>query len=173
MRAGKTILIVLVLLLGGCSEAGLRTATGVYTHTNASIDSDTKIAWIKGPTDTKYFAEYGSSGYADVFLRTFVKDGHNTHQLYVAFRDEDWIYFDRAYDIKGNELRFIEIKRQEVTAGITEHFAATLSDDYLESATRQGLEVKFVGERGERKVYIRPHYVKGYLKKYIKLTAPK
>ena len=173
MRAGKTILIVLVLLLGGCSEAGLRTATGVYTHTSSSIDSDAKIAWIKGPTDKKYFADYGTSGYADVFLRTLVKDGHDTHQLYVAFRDEDWVYFSRAYDSNGNELKFIEIKRQKVTAGITEHFAATLSNDYLESATRKGLEVRFVGKRGEREVYIRPHYVKGYLKKYRELTATK
>ena len=173
MRAGKTILIVLVLLLGGCSEAGLRTATGVYTHTNASINSDAKIAWIKGPTDKKYFADHGASGYADVFLRTLVKDGHDTHQLYVAFRDEDWVYFSRAYDSKGNELKFIEIKRQKVTAGITEHFAATLSNDYLESATRKGLEVRFVGKRGEREVHIRPHYVKGYLKKYRELTATK
>ncbi len=70
---------------------------GVYTHTSASIDSDAKIAWIKGPTDTKYFAEYGSSGYADVFLRTLVRDGPDTHQLYVAFRDEDWVYFNRAF----------------------------------------------------------------------------
>ncbi len=48
-----------------------------------------------------------------------------------------------------------------------------LSDGYLKSATRKGLEVKFVGKRGERKVYIQPHYVKGYLKKYRELTAPK
>jgi len=173
MRAGKTILIVLILLLGGCSEAGLRTATGVYTHTNASMDSDEKIAWIKGPTDKKYFADHGTSGYADVFLRTLVKDGHDTHQLYVAFHDEDWVYFSSAYDSNGNELKFREIKRQKVTAGITEHFAATLSDDYLESATHKGLEVRFVGKRGERKVYMRPHYVKGYLKKYRELTATK
>lgn len=173
MRAGKTILIALVLLLGGCPEAGLRTAKGVYTHTNASIDSDEKTAWIKGPTDKKYFADHGTSGYADVFLRTLVKDESETHQLYVAFYDEDWVYFSRAYDSKGNELTFIEIKREEVTGGITEHFAATLSDDYLESARRKGLEVKFVGKRGERAVYMRPHYVKGYLKKYRELTAPK
>jgi hypothetical protein len=171
MRAGKTILMVLVLLLGGCTEAGLRTATGVYTHTNAAITSDGKRAWIQGPTDKIYFANYGASGYADVFLRTLVKDKHDTHQLYVAFRDEDWVYFSRAYDSKGNELKFIEIKRRQVTGGITEHFAATLSDDYLQSATRKGLEVKFVGKRGERQVSLRPHYVKGYLKKYRELTA--
>ena len=173
MKAGKTILIALVLVLGGCSEAGLRTATGVYTHTNASTDSDKKIAWIKGPTDKKYFADYGASGYADVFLRTLVRDGHDTHQLYVAFHDQDWVYFDRAYDSKGNELTLTQIKREKVTVGITEHFAAKLSDDYLKSATRKGLEVKFVGKRGERKVYMRPHYVKGYLKRYRELTAPK
>jgi hypothetical protein len=173
MRAGKTILIALVLLLGGCSEAGLRTAKGVYTHTNASIDSDAKTAWIKGPTDKKYFADYGASGYADVFLRTLVKDESDTHQLYVAFYDQDWVYFSKAYDSNGNELTFIEIKRQQVTGGITEHFAATLSDDYLRSAARKGLEVKFVGKRGEREVYIRSHYVKGYLKKYREITVPK
>jgi hypothetical protein len=100
-------------------------------------------------------------------------DKRSHRQLYVAFHDEDWVYFSRAYDSNGNELKFIEIKREEATAGITEHFAATLSDDYLESATRKGLEVKFVGKRGERKVYMRPHYVKGYLKKYRELTAPK
>ena len=173
MRAGKIILIVLVLLLGGCPEAGLRTATGVYTHTSAAIDSDGNRAWIKGPTDKKYFADYGASGYADVFLRTLVKDESDTHQLYVAFYDEDWIYFGRAYDSSGNELKFIEIKKQKVTGGITEHFAATLSDDYLRSAARKGLEVKFVGEKGERQVYIRPHYVKGYVKKYREITASK
>ena len=173
MKAEMTILIALVLLLGGCSEAGLRTATGVYTHTNASIDSDEKTAWIKGPTDKKYFADHGASGYADVFLRTFVRDGSDTHQLYVAFHDDDWVYFDRAYDSKGNELKFIEIKREKVTGGITEHFTARLSYDYLKSATGKGLEVKFVGKKGERKVYMRPHYVRGYLKKYKELTSPK
>jgi hypothetical protein len=173
MRPGKTILIALVLVLGGCSEAGLRTATGVYTHTNASIDSDEKIAWIKGPTDKKYFADYGASGYADVFLRTLVRDGDHTHQLYVAFHDQDWVYFDRAYDSKGHELNLTQIKREKVTGGITEHFAATLSDDYLKTARHKGLEVKFVGKRGERNVYMRPHYVKGYVKKYRELTAPK
>ena len=173
MRTGKTVLIVLVLLLGGCSEAGLRTATGVYTHTNASIGTDAKTAWIKGPTDKKYFSDYGTSGYADVFLRTLVKDEGDTHQLYVGFHDEDWVYFSRAYDRKGNELKFVEIKREQVTGGITEHFAATLSDDYLLSAARKGLVVKFVGKRGERQVHIRPHYVKGYLKKYREITAPK
>ena len=173
MRAGKTILIALVLLVGGCSEAGLRTAKGVYTHTNASIDYDARTTWIKGPTGKKYFSDYGASGYADVFLRTLVKDESDTHQLYVAFYDEDWVYFSRAYDDNGNELRFIEIKKQKVTGGITEHFAATLSDDYLRWAARKGLEVKFVGKGGEREVYIRPHYVKGYLKKYREMTARK
>jgi hypothetical protein len=173
MRAGKTILIAFVLLFGGCSEAGLRTATGVYTHTNATIDFDEKIAWIRGPTDKKYFSDHGASGYADVFLRTLVRDGHDTHQFYVAFHDEDWAYFSRAYDSKGNELKFIEIKREQVTGGITEHFAAMLSDDYLKSAARTGLEVKFVGKMSERKVYMRPHYVKGYLKKYRELIATK
>jgi hypothetical protein len=173
MRAGKTILIAFVLVLGGCAEAGLRTATGVYTHTNASIDSDEKIAWIKGPTDKKYFSDYAASGYADVFLRTLVRDKHYTHQLYVAFHDQDWVYFDRAYDSKGNELNLTQIKREKVTGGITEHFAATLSDDDLKTARRKGLEIKFVGKRGQRKVYMRPHYVRGYLKRYRELTAPK
>ena len=172
MRAGKTILIALVLLLGGCSEAGLRTAKGVYTHTNASIDYEAGKTWIKGPTGKKYFADSGASGYADVFLRTLVRDKSDTHQLYVAFYDQDWVYFSKAYDSNGDELRLIKIKKHKVTGGITEHFAATLSDDHLRSAARKGLEVKFVGKRGEREVYLRPHYVKGYLKKYREITAP-
>ncbi|NIR15946.1 MAG: hypothetical protein GWN86_19275, partial [Desulfobacterales bacterium] len=105
-----------------------------------------------------------------MFLRTLVRDGHDTHQLYVAFHDEDWVYFDRAYDSKGNELTLTQIKREKVTGGITEHFAATLNDDHLKWATRKGLEVKFVGKRGERKVYMRPHYVRGYSKRYRELT---
>jgi hypothetical protein len=169
MRAGAAILVVLVSLLGGC-EAGHMTAKEVHYFTAARPHPSGKSGFIQGPTAKVYFSDSGESGYANVFLRTIVKDGPDIHQLYVAFRDRKWIFFEKAYDENGNQLQFIEVERKEVTPGISEHFAATLSDDYLESATETGLEVKFSGKEGKRTVYLKARYVRGYLKKYRELS---
>ena len=170
MRAGATILVVLVSLLGGC-EAGQMTAREIHYFTRLQPNPSGESGLIRGPTAKVYFSDSGESGYADVFLRTFVTDGPDIHQLYVAFRDSNWVFFSKAYDGNGNELEFIEIDRKQATPGISEHFAANLSDDYLESATETGLEVEFSGKEGKRTVYLRARYVRGYLQKYRKLSS--
>jgi hypothetical protein len=170
MRAGATILVLLVSLLGGC-EAGHMKAKEVHYFTGLRPNPSGKSGLIQGPTAKVYFSDSGESGYADVFLRTFLRDGPDIHQLYVAFRDRNWVFFSKAYDENGNELKFIEIERKQATPGIAEHFAATLSDDYLESATETGLEVKFSGKEGKRTVYLRARYVRGYLQKYRELSS--
>ena len=50
-------------------------------------------------------------------------------------------------------------------------FAVILSREYLVSATKSGLYVKCVAERGERVITLEPHYVEGYLKKCRELTS--
>jgi hypothetical protein len=170
MRAPAIILLTLVFLLSGC-EAGQMTAREIHYFTAAQSHPSGKKALVQGPTAKIYFSNSGATGYADVFLRTFVREGPDLHQLYVAFRDKNWVFFNHAYDNNGNELEFTEIDRKEVTAGITELFAAKLTDEYLESATSTRLEVKFVGKEGERTVYLRSQYVRGYLQKYKELTT--
>lgn len=118
------------------------------------------------------YALHGSTGSVNVFLRSLV-DG-DLHQLYVTFSGKDWIFFDSAYDIDGNRLDFVEIDREVSTSsGITEDFALNLSEDYLESAAEKGMNVKFVGQRGERTLVLKPHYIEGYLKRLRELTGSK
>jgi len=170
MRVRATILLTLVFLFSGC-EAGQMTAREVHYFTAVQPRPSRESALVQGPSAKIYFSSSGATGYADVFLRTFVREGPDLHQLYVAFRDQNWVFFNQAYDKNGNELEFTEIDRKEVTAGITEHFAAKLTDEYLESASNTGLQVKFLGKQGERTVRLRSRYVRGYLQKYKELTT--
>jgi len=169
MRVRALILLTLVFFYG--CEAGQMTAREIHYFTAVKPSPSGESALVQGPTAKIYFSYTGATGYADVFLRTFVREGPDLHQLYVAFRDQNWVFFNQAYDKDGNKLEFTEIDRKEVTAGITEHFAAKLSDEYLESATDTGLEVKFLGKQGERTVRLRSRYVRGYLQKYKELTT--
>ena len=175
MRARTAFALVVVFLLSGCGPPQkYRTADEVYTKTISTHDAYKKATWVKSPTVRVYhpYQTPYSTGYSDLLLRTLVVEGRSEfHQLYVTFYGYDWIFFNRAYDINGNQLKFTKIDRVVASLGIQEDFVITLAEDYLESATKSGLNIKFVGKRGERVVTLGPHYVEGYLKKYRKLTS--
>ncbi len=168
MKVLTGLLMVLVLLLNGCS--GLKTADDVYRQTTSSHDPYKKATWVKGPVAPIDYTEYESSGSAKVFLRSNIED--DIHQLYLEFCGESWIFFNSAYDIDGNQLKFTQIDRHVLKeSGIIERFVVSFSRHYLKSAAQEGLNMKFEGKRGERTVVLGPLYVQGYLKRLGESTA--
>ena len=170
MKARIVLMVVIVFLLTGCVSTRYITTDEVYTKTTSTYYPYKKTTWINGPPIR---IPYTAAGYSDVFLRTLVADGKpQFHQLYIRFNGFEWVFFNRAYDINGNQLDFEEIDRMvESTGTVEEDFVITFERDYLESAAKTGINIKCIGKRGERVVTLEPTYVEGYLKKYSELIS--
>jgi hypothetical protein len=167
MKARIVFIMVVLFLLSGCGPTKYKTTTS--TH-----DSYKKPKWIKGPSVRVDHATQKPSaeGYSDVFLRTLVADGRLVfHQLFVNFNGLEWVFFNEAYNVNGNKLEFIEINKDFRSLGITEIFAITFSEGYLEAATKTGINIRCIGKRGERAITLEPNYVECYLKKCRGLTS--
>ena len=176
MKARILSMIVVLFLLSGCGPTKYKTPDEVYTKTTFTKDPYKKSKWIKGPSVRidQATQKPSATGYADVFLRTFVADGRLVfHQLFVTYYGSEWVFFDEAYDINGNKLEFIEIDRDFESLGIIEIFAIIFREGHLEAARKTGINIKCRGRRGERVIILEPTFVEGYLKKCRELTSSK
>jgi len=174
MKARIVLLMVVPFLLGGYGSTTYKTLEEVHTKTTSTYYPYKKSKWIKGPSSSIAHATQKPStfGYSDVFLRTLIMDGRLLfHQLFVTFKGLEWVFFDEAYDLKGNKLEFIEINRDFRSRGIIEIFAITFREEYLEASTKTGINIKCIGERGERIITLEPAYVEGYMKKCRELNS--
>lgn len=171
MRRRKAFILLVVFLLSGCASYRYKTVNEVFHQTSSTSLPYQKATWTKGAIVEKYYIHQGKTEYYYFFLRSLVRDRLEFHQLFIGYHGLDSISFWRAIDTENNELDFIEINKTIAYPGIRMSFAVTLTEDYLKSATRLGLEIKLEGKERERLIILEPGYVEGYMKKYKELTV--
>lgn len=172
----KIALICLAfLLLAGCAMTPpIKTSNDVFMRSSIYNDPYKKTTWIRSPMFINHDPFLQGMGSYYAFLRVLVNDRYVTfYQFYISDSDENWRFFNRAYDSNGNKLDFVEIDHQiksSQSVRMQEDFTINLSREYLDGAKNSGLNIKAVGKRGE-KIFVLPgYYVEGFLKKVDEYT---
>lgn len=78
----------------------------------------------------------------------------------------DWRYFDRAFAIGGKKFKVTKILRKvDVKHGVMtrEEVAIIFERKFLEESAQSGINLKVVGNQGEKVVYLESIYVQGFL----------
>ena len=161
MRILTLVALTGLLLLTGCNQAQrYQTAEQVAADSTVEKDPYKAVVWTRTPHI--YARPIG------FFFRHFeTKYGSEKYQLYINFMSSDWVFFDQAYDSDGRRLDFVKIDRDVRYGGsVKEAFAINFPRSYLEEKAKgDGLNIKFVGKRGEQILLLRPIWVEGFLMK--------
>lgn len=134
-----------------------------------SIDQYNKTISLKGPNGNTHPDAQGG----EVFLRTTIglNGDLQTLQVYGIYRYYgEWAFLDRATDINGNQMKFVQIDRDVLSCSSTlygclysEHFALNISPDYLMSAQKNGIAFKAYGKAGSKEYRLSPAYILAFL----------
>lgn len=169
-------LFLLCFLLAGCMPS--------MPKLNLSDEVQIKAAIVVKYDDyekvTRYEAPYGNvfpgGTYREkVFLRATKKDSViSTVQIYVNHTyQNDWRFYDRAYDINGQEMRVNKIDaevlgcKQYIGCTYQEHLGVNIDIGYLEKSLDSGIKFKVVGSGGQQEFQLSPEYVRAF---YLRLT---
>lgn len=166
------VFCVLILLLVplGCGPR-FATSQDIYEATAVRHDPYDKYTWIRSP-------DFFCDGYlvsCHAFLRAAVKGGvPSFYQVYVSVGGKEFVLFNRALDINGGRLEFVEINRVDrskydsknrLEKKFEEEFAITLDADYMERARLLGLDIQARGERGRVTIKMPAYVVDGFMSK--------
>lgn len=140
----------------------LTSAAQVTSQTEVGPDPFNRGTEIKGPWIN---TPIPSVGFQRSRLRHYTTEQFDLYQLYVQYVAESWALFERAYDTRGDELKFTKIERQAHRPWIWEDFAINLERAYLDRAAAEGLNLRAIGRKGDTLLKLPAFYVQGFLKK--------
>lgn len=148
-----------LMLLPGCySLARYGTAEKVAAASTVEHDEYEGTTWVEAP------AVWYDAWLNKCFLRNLTMGGRTrTNQLYVMYERSHWAFLDRAADSEGRTLKTLVIDRSAFGYTIFEDVAVELTDEYLENAARDGLDIQLSGKAGSTVVKLPAHYVRGFL----------
>ncbi|MDP1637909.1 MAG: hypothetical protein Q8K74_13390 [Candidatus Nitrotoga sp.] len=134
---------------------------------------------------TTYVGPEINRGGTSTFLRSWKndKDAYPSYQIYVTtVYDDDWRFYDTAYDSNGNRLDVLVIDREVLKGGCskygcvhTEDVAFTVSKEYLEKNIQSGITFKLNGRTANAEIiqFIPGAYIEGFLSAEAKKLAAK
>jgi predicted small lipoprotein YifL len=154
----RLLALALLAALGGCGgQSGPVTSATPTTEVTRTVEQDGRFVALIGPRRQHAEPFLGVPSTNFYALRSWVdtRTGETVHQLYVvdsyAGAERKW---NAARDGQGQELRFVEISRNEITCeracSYAEEFAATLPEALLQ-ASAGGLTVTFFASTGVQK----------------------
>lgn len=125
-------------------------------------------------TTTYISPEIGHGG-TSTFLRSWKNDKEASarYQIYVTtVYDDDWRFYDTAYDSNGNRLDVLVIDREVLKGGCSQHGCAhtedvafNVSKEYLEKNIQSGITFKLNGRTANAEIiqFIPGAYIEGFL----------
>jgi hypothetical protein len=137
-------------------------------------DDFKKITDITGPScwaqNCKKKADLSSEGQygGSVHIRSWVKSGLKTYQLYGTLYGKDWMFIDHAFDSDGKKYDLVQISRDTLTCKtsctVQEHVGVTLSESAMSLYSKEGFKIVFYGKQGQSGAWvIPPEYFKAML----------
>ncbi|MDI6797348.1 MAG: hypothetical protein QMD09_10405 [Desulfatibacillaceae bacterium] len=163
----KLALILAALAAISCAVGSAALEKRIFESTRVERIHAPRSTWIVGP-------QQGSPlGPARFELRALVENDRLLFiQLAVDSGDYSWRLFSSAADESGNELDFVALNnhrfdpaRRTSFQQETEKWAVRLSKNRLEEAAQEGLVVEALGIKGKSRIFIKPPYIQGFLRK--------
>ena len=172
----KIIIITMVIFLGFAASAhavDLLTKKDVSKYIEMTYDQFKKTKCYYGP---RIFGDSGIPFYwlsqrptigINARLRYIEKvSEYSFYQIYITYCQDDWCFFQSAYDRNGRELKFIQIDRAVQRPGVCETFAVSITREYLEIHKNSGISLKVYSNKGcEEMVRVPSHYIQAFLEK--------
>lgn len=159
----RLLVVALLAALAACGgQSGPVTSGPPASEVTRTVEQDGKFIALIGPRRQHAEPFLGVPATNFYALRSWIdtRTGETVHQLYVvdsyAGVERKW---NAARDGQGQELRFVEISRNEITCergcSYAEEFAATLPEALLQASTG-GLTVTFSASSGAHKTIAVP-----------------
>lgn len=180
----KTIITLAasIILLSGCMSSSYipsSPAAPRLPHVDLNNAQDVKRSVTVKRDDFKKTTNYHSPeiGYngTSTFLRSWKndKDADATYQIYVTtVYDDEWRFYDTAYDSNGNRLDVLVIDRDVLKGSCsqygcahTEDVAFNVSKEYLEKNIQNGITFKLNGRTAKAEIIqsIPGAFIEGFL----------
>jgi hypothetical protein len=164
----KALALVLAAL------AAISCAVGPAAHEKKVFDA-TRVERIHAPRSTWIVGPQEASppGPARYELRALVEGDRLLFiQLAVDSGDYSWRLVSQASDENGNVLDFVALNlnrydpaRRSSFQRETEKWAVRLPKTRLEQAAQEGFAVEALGSKGKSRVFVKPAYIQGFLRK--------
>jgi hypothetical protein len=164
--------IVSTIVLSACVAPAVAPAPRLNLNDSQAVagaisvhhDDFKKVTNYEGPNAS---AEMGDS----LFIRAWKADaiGSVNYQIYVRdYYDDDWRFYDSAYDSNGNSLDTTQISQdvgycRAYSCTHYEHLGLNVTREYLERNQENGIRFKVSGKAGEEVFFIPSAYIKAFL----------
>ena len=129
-------------------SAATKVISDPYTKTTSILGSNIDVRWPRGYGRYKLAGGEYSGGY-----------------LVVLANHLDWAFLDSAIDRDSTIFPTEVMERKVEYPWCREIVRVKMSKDYLQKATKSGIDVKIMGKGGDIVVVVPAHYVEGFLLK--------
>jgi len=139
-------------------------------------DDFRKLTTFTGPTCMECLRESTIPGWLRsqtyLFLTASKSDSVNLMfyaiVIHIIYWDDDWRFYDSAYDKDGEKLRVKEISRKvigcsSINCTFRENLCLLISRKYLEDHKASGITFKLYGSGDEATFFVPPAYVQTFL----------